>query len=93
MVLALNATSITRAGEPGNTMKLVIRSALGFSLGVIFAIEAAWRRNQFVKALVLFYGTGGGKFNKTTATFMGHFAENDDWGAHTRKVNALEDRI
>ena len=43
--------------------------------------------------MVLFYGTGGGKFDKTATTFVGHFAENEDWGAHTRKVNALADRI
>jgi hypothetical protein len=43
--------------------------------------------------VVLFYGNGGGKFDKTAAAFMGHLAENDDWGAHPRKVNALADRI
>ena len=32
-------------------------------------------------------------FNKTAASFMGHFAENDEWGAHSSKINALADRI
>jgi carboxymethylenebutenolidase len=43
--------------------------------------------------VVLFYGTGGGKFDKTGAAFMGHFTENDDWGVHPKKINALADRI
>jgi carboxymethylenebutenolidase len=66
---------------------------IGFSLGAGFAIEAARSRNQVVKAVVLFYGIGGGKFDKTQAAFLGHFAENDRWGAHSKKVNALADRI
>lgn len=67
--------------------------SLGFSLGGSLAIEAARRRNQLVKAVVLFYGTGGGKFDKTEVAFMGHFAENDDWGVHPKKINALANRI
>jgi carboxymethylenebutenolidase len=66
---------------------------IGFSLGCSFAIEAARSRNQIVKAVALFYGTGGGKFDKSRAAFMGHFAENDKWGAHPKKVNALAGRI
>lgn len=66
---------------------------IGFSLGGSFAVEAARSRAQVVKAVVLFYGTGGGKLDKTLASFMGHFAENDQWGAHPEKVKALDDRI
>jgi carboxymethylenebutenolidase len=66
---------------------------IGFSLGCGFAIEAARSRNQVVKAVVLFYGTGGGKFDKSGAAFMGHFAQKDQWGAHPAKVDALADRI
>lgn len=65
--------------------------AIGFSLGASLAIESARRRNKLVKAVVLFYGTGGGKFDKTNAAFMGHFAENDNGGVRTQKVVALED--
>jgi carboxymethylenebutenolidase len=66
---------------------------IGFSLGCSFAIEAARRRNREVRAVVLFYGTGGGKFDKTQAAFQGHFAADDRWGAAANKVRALEDRI
>ena len=66
---------------------------IGFSLGASFAVEVARSRNQIIKTVVLFYGTGGGKIEKTNATFLGHFAEHDKWGAHPPKVKALTNRI
>ena len=68
-------------------------AAIGFSLGASFAIEVARSRNEIIKAVVLFYGTGGGKIEKINATFLGHFAEHDQWGAHPTKMKALENRI
>lgn len=46
-----------------------------------------------VRAVTLFYGTGGGNFEKTTADFQGHFAEHDAWAAHEQKVQSLQQRI
>lgn len=66
---------------------------IGFSLGASFAIEVARSRNEIIKTVVLFYGTGGGKIEKTNATFLGHFAERDEWGAHPPNVKALANRI
>lgn len=66
---------------------------IGYSLGASYALEVARNRNQQVKAVVLYYGTGGGKFDKTQAEFLGHFAEHDRWGAHPKKVIALAERI
>ncbi len=66
---------------------------IGFSLGCGFALEAARSRSRIVKAVVLFYGTGGGRFNRTQAAYMGHFAENDRWGADLVKADKLADRI
>ena len=59
--------------------------ALGFSLGCSLAIEAARSKNRYVRAVVLYYGTGGGKLDKAQAAFMGHFAEDDRWGRMRRK--------
>ncbi len=67
--------------------------ALGFSLGCSLAIEAARSKNRSVRAVVLYYGTGGGKLDKAQAAFLGHFAEDDRWGAHAKKATALADRI
>ncbi|MCC9078558.1 dienelactone hydrolase family protein [Litorilinea aerophila] len=66
---------------------------VGFSLGCGFAIEAARSRNQTVNAVVLYYGTGGGKFDKVQADFLGHFAAQDEWGAHGARAKALAERI
>lgn len=66
---------------------------IGFSLGCGFALEATRSKPNAVKAVVLYYGTGGGKFDKTEATFLGHFASDDQWGAAPKKVRALEERI
>jgi carboxymethylenebutenolidase len=62
---------------------------IGFSLGTRFALEAARSRPQTVKAVVLFYGKGGGKVDKTQAAYLGHFAEQDEWGADQKKVEKL----
>jgi len=66
---------------------------IGYSLGAGFAVEAARSRDQVVRAVVVFYGTGGGKIDKTRAAFQGHFAEDDTWGAGPSKVEAFKGRI
>ena len=66
---------------------------IGFSLGASFALGVARSRNEIIKTVVLFYGTGGGKPEKTNATFLGHFAAHDQWGAHPQNVKALANRI
>ncbi|MEM7128738.1 MAG: dienelactone hydrolase family protein [Chloroflexota bacterium] len=68
-------------------------ASIGFSYGCAFALEAARLRPNLVNSVSLFYGTGGGKFDKTQAVFQGHFAENDEWGANPKKAQSLEKRI
>jgi carboxymethylenebutenolidase len=62
---------------------------IGFSLGTRYALEVARSRPQAIKAVVLFYGKGGGKVDKTQAAYLGHFAERDEWGADRKKVEKL----
>lgn len=52
---------------------------IGFSLGAGFAIDLARKKPRIVSGVVLFYGLGGGKFDKINAVFQGHFAENDPY--------------
>lgn len=66
---------------------------IGFSLGCSFAIELARSKPNDIAGVVLFYGTGGGKLDNVRADFLGHFAEDDQWGAHARKVASLEERL
>ncbi|MGE5250017.1 MAG: dienelactone hydrolase family protein, partial [Bacteroidota bacterium] len=51
---------------------------IGFSMGANWALEAA-AGNPKVKAVVLFYGTGGVDYGKIDAAVQGHFAENDPY--------------
>jgi carboxymethylenebutenolidase len=66
---------------------------IGFSLGGNYALWLARNRPEAIRAVVLFYGMGGGKFSNTQATFLGHFAESDEWGAGLDKARSLEDRL
>lgn len=66
---------------------------VGFSYGASYALECARLRPKLVNSVTLFYGTGGGKLDKTNALFQGHFAENDEWGANPKKVDKLKERI
>ena len=66
---------------------------IGFSLGAGYAVEAARSRNKTVKAVVVFYGTGGGLLDKTSAAYLGHFADHDAWGADPARVKRFENRI
>jgi carboxymethylenebutenolidase len=52
---------------------------VGFSLGAWFALNLSIDDPQRVKAVVLFYGSGGGDFGKAQAAYLGHFAENDPY--------------
>ncbi len=66
--------------------------AIGFSYGAAYALEAARLRPALVHAVALFYGAGGGRFDKTRASFLGHYAEHDEWES-ARRVQGLEKRI
>lgn len=68
-------------------------AVIGFSLGCGAALELARSRPEVVRAVVLFYGAGGGRFDAARADFLGHFAEDDQWGAHAKKVTALKQRL
>lgn len=68
-------------------------ATIGFSLGCGPALELARNRPECVKAVVLFYGSGGGKFDSARSDFLGHFAQDDQWGAHPEKVESLRARL
>ena len=50
---------------------------IGFSLGAYWSLWLVEARPGDIAATVLFYGTRGGKYEKTKSAFLGHFAEND----------------
>lgn len=65
---------------------------LGMSLGAAFALRLSATRPQDIAAVVAFYGTSGGKFDKSEAAYLGHFAEHDPYERAT-SVAGLERRL
>lgn len=54
-------------------------AVIGFSLGAYYALDLAAADPDHIRAVVLFYGTGGGDFSNAKATFLGHFAAQDPY--------------
>lgn len=52
---------------------------VGFSLGASYAIQLSGAAPEQVRAVVLFYGAGEGDFARARATYLGHFAEQDQY--------------
>jgi carboxymethylenebutenolidase len=62
---------------------------VGFSLGAFWALRLAQQLPADVAAIVLFYGTGDGNYDKIRAASLGHFAETDEFES-TTTVRDLE---
>jgi carboxymethylenebutenolidase len=54
-------------------------ATVGFSLGAYYALNLSQIRPDDVGAVVVFYGTGDHEFSDAKATYLGHFAANDDF--------------
>ncbi len=67
-------------------------SVIGFSLGAAFALQLSGEDPERVRAVVVFYGAGGGDFKRARATYLGHFAENDPYEP-AESVNWLENAL
>lgn len=63
-----------RAAQAGRGLTVI-----GFSLGAYYALDLAAADPEHIHSVVLFYGTGGGDYSKSRATYLGHFAENDEF--------------
>ncbi|HEY5982321.1 MAG TPA: alpha/beta fold hydrolase [Anaerolineales bacterium] len=66
---------------------------VGFSLGAYYALEHSTSDPDHIRAVVVYYGTGGGMdFKKSRAAYLGHFAENDPFEPRAG-VDELEQTI
>jgi len=63
-----------RAGQSGQGLAVI-----GFSLGAYYALELAAAEPEKVRSVVLFYGTGPVDLNQSKASFLGHYAEHDEY--------------
>jgi len=67
-------------------------AAVGLSMGASWAIWLSAERADAVAAVVAFYGTGSVPFEETRASFLGHFAEIDEYEP-LDAVRELEEQI
>jgi carboxymethylenebutenolidase len=54
-------------------------AVIGFSLGAFFALELSVTHPKEISSVVVFYGTGPGDFTASQASYLGHFAEKDQF--------------
>jgi carboxymethylenebutenolidase len=62
---------------------------IGFSLGGHWALWLSIETPENVSAVTVFYGTKTADYSRARASYLGHFAESDDWVA-TSGVKKLE---
>jgi carboxymethylenebutenolidase len=62
-----------RAGQAGGL------AVIGFSLGAYYALDLSVADPERVRSVVVFYGTGPDDFTRSRASYLGHFAENDEF--------------
>jgi carboxymethylenebutenolidase len=67
-------------------------AVIGFSLGAYYALNLANADPEHIRAVVLFYGTGGSDFDNSKASYLGHFAANDPYETEAN-VNELEESL
>src|SRR4051812_35519642 len=67
-------------------------AVIGFSLGAAYALDLAATDSEQLRSVVIFYGTGGGDFSSSRATYLGHFAENDPYEPQSG-VDELEESL
>jgi carboxymethylenebutenolidase len=76
-----------RAGFPEGGLMVI-----GFSLGAYFALDLSVSDPEHIHSVVLFYGTGGSDFSNSSAAYLGHFAENDEFEPQSN-VDDLEESL
>lgn len=54
---------------------------IGFSLGGHWALWLSLEKPEYIKAVTVFYSTRNADYSQAQATYLGHFAETDDWVA------------
>ncbi len=67
-------------------------AVVGFSLGASYALALADADPRRISAVVVFYGTRPGDYNRSRAVYLGHFAEKDEFEPLS-EVDALEDAL
>jgi carboxymethylenebutenolidase len=61
-----------RAGSADRSL-----AAIGFSLGASYALDISNTAPEYIRSVVIFYGTWVDDLSHSRAAYLGHFAEND----------------
>lgn len=72
---------------PGRKMGVV-----GFSMGAALSLELSTLKPDSIGAVAVFYGTYPMDFSKAQASYLGHFAADDEWEPLS-EVQALEGKL
>ena len=68
-------------------------AVVGFSLGAYFAFDLSVRAPDHIGSVVVYYGTRpGGDYGAAKASYLGHFAENDEFEPRSG-VDELEESL
>ncbi len=67
-------------------------AVIGFSLGAYYALDLAAAHPEYIRSVVLFYGTGPADHSNSRAAYLGHFAENDEFEPQSN-VDELEESL
>ena len=70
-------------------------AVIGFSLGAMHALDISASDPEHIRAVVVYYGnTEGVDFSTSKASYLGHFAEKDDFeeGAYTDPEQIIRER-
>lgn len=54
-------------------------AVIGFSLGAYYALDLSAAAPEHIRSVVLFYGTGPADFSRSQASYLGHFAGQDEY--------------
>jgi carboxymethylenebutenolidase len=54
-------------------------AVIGFSLGAAYALDLAAADPERISAVIIYYGTGPAEYGKSSASYLGHFAEHDPY--------------
>jgi carboxymethylenebutenolidase len=64
-------------------------AVIGFSLGAYLALELSVADPEHIRSVVVFYGTGPTDYSSSRASYLGHFAEADEFEPQS-EVDKLE---
>jgi carboxymethylenebutenolidase len=67
-------------------------AVVAFSLGVYYALDLAAAKPEWIRSVVIFYGSGDGDYSTSQADYLGHFAEHDEFEPRAN-VDALEESL